>query len=82
MKRGQKSSASLESTGEPFLRRSKFFYVKPQGLVSTVINLVLYVPNKGKMMPHGCITSNLGIFVPEREMLDRFSPSNSGLLMK
>lgn len=33
-------------------------------------------------MPHVCVTSNLGIFVPEREMLDRFSPSNSGLLMK
>ncbi len=63
--------------GEPFLRRSKFFHGEPQGLVRTVINLVLYVPNNGKTIPHVYTPRNRGTAAPT----DRISPGSRGLLI-
>lgn len=64
--------------GEPFLRRSKFFHGEPQGIVGTVINLVLYVPNNGKTIPH--------VYTPRNRArslwIDRLSPGTPGSLIK
>lgn len=65
-KRSEVKCVSPVRNGEPFLRRSKFFSTEPQGLVRTVINLVLYVPNNRKTIPHVSLPRNLGMFAPER----------------